>query len=355
MDFLQSEDWRKFQESVGRRTFKISSGDFNASIIEHKLPIAGNYFYAPRGFVIPAEAGIQDAGCKLLIKDIFNLAKKEKVNWIRFDAENKDVLKTMEECGLKVEKAPHDMQPRQTLVIDISKPEEKLLEEMKSKTRYNIRLSEKRGVRIFNFQFFRPRRTSLGLAILKQFSNSNDKILNKENKEKFNTYANEFLRLVRITSKRQGITSHPDEYYRKMLEIPCVQLYVAEFDGKVVAVAVVSFFEGVATYLHGASDDRYKNVMAPFALHWKIIKDAREKGCKKYDMGGVSVNFQSSISNVKKEKIQNSSDWAGITRFKLGFSPETKPTEFAGSYDIIIDQKKYFLYKFLQFIKGLMK
>ncbi|MCK9378521.1 MAG: peptidoglycan bridge formation glycyltransferase FemA/FemB family protein [Candidatus Moranbacteria bacterium] len=348
MDFLQSEDWRKFQESVGCRTFGVFSGGFSVSIIEHKLPIVGNYFYAPRGFVIPAEAGIQDTGCKFLIKDIFNLAKKEKVNWIRFDAKNKDVLRIMEDCGLKVEKAPHDMQPSQTFVIDISKPEEKLLEEMKSKTRYNIRLSEKRGVIIFNFQF----------SILKQFSNSNDKILNKENKEnkeKFSFYANEFLRLVRITSKRQGIVSHPDEYYRKMLEIPCVQLYVAEFDGKVVAVAVVSFFEGVATYLHGASDDRYKNVMAPFALHWKIIKDAKEKGYKKYDMGGVSVNFQSLISNVKKEKIQNSSNWAGITRFKLGFSPETKPTEFAGSYDIIIDQKKYFLYKFLQFIKGLMK
>ncbi|KKQ06188.1 MAG: FemAB family protein [Candidatus Moranbacteria bacterium GW2011_GWF1_36_4] len=232
---------------------------------------------------------------------------------------------------------------------------------MKSKTRYNIRLSEKRGVRIFNFQF----------SILKQFSNSNDKILNKENKEKFSFYANEFLRLIRITSKRQGIVSHPDEYYRKMLEIPCVQLYVAEYDRKVVAVAIVSFFDDTAIYLHGASDDKYKNVMAPFALHWQIIKDAREKGCKRYDMGGVKISNskfliskQLPISNksiLKEKKIPDSkyqiqgNNWAGITRFKMGFSLETNPTEFAGSYDIIINQKKYFLYKFLQFIKGLMK
>ena len=36
----------------------------------------------------------------------------------------------------------------------------------------------------------------------------------------------------------------------------------------------------------------------------------------------------------------------GITRFKIGFSPMTKPKEFPGSYDIILNRKIYFLYKF---------
>ena len=48
-NFLQSEEWRKFQESVVHRTFNVSENNFRANIIEHKLPIVGRYFYVPRG------------------------------------------------------------------------------------------------------------------------------------------------------------------------------------------------------------------------------------------------------------------------------------------------------------------
>ena len=61
MDFLQSEQWRKFQEAVGRLTFSV--GGIN--IIEHELPIVGKYFYIPRGDVSGS------------VEKIINLAKKE--------------------------------------------------------------------------------------------------------------------------------------------------------------------------------------------------------------------------------------------------------------------------------------
>ena len=109
-------------------------------------------------------------------------------------------------------------------------------------------------------------------------------------------------------AKRQGIVAHPAEYYRKMFENisgDILKLYVAEYEGKVIAVNLVVFYGETCIYLHGASDDNFRNVMAPYALHWAIIKRAKECGLKYYDLWGISDDQKSG--------------WVGITRFKRGF------------------------------------
>jgi len=353
MDFLQSEEWRKFQENVGRKTFHVSyphpsplpegEGDFSfwANVIEHKLPIVGKYFYIPRGPVLSADAE------KFLIfnfqfSKIIELAKKENAGWIRFDANNKEFLKFATELitEQKIVKAPHDMQPREVFVIDIAKSEKELLAGMKEKTRYNIKLSQKKGVqiRIMNYE--------LGIK---------------------NNYLDKFINLVKITAERNKITAHPESYYREMFEVipkENLKLYVAEYEGKVIAANIMAFYGDTATYLHGASDNEYRNVMAPYLLQWRAIQDAKKVGYHFYDLGGVKTeNHKSQITNHKqiqsaswrtKFKIQNSSDsWYGITKFKTGFSPNTQAVEFAGSYDIIINPIKYCLYRTLQFIKSI--
>ena len=154
-------------------------------------------------------------------------------------------------------------------------------------------------------------------------------------------YVEEFLKLTKETAKRNGITSHPEEYYRKMIEsLPesMFKIYVAEYDEKIIAANLMLFFDDTATYLHGASGNEYRNLMAPYLLQWQAILDAKNDGYKFYDLGG----------------IKTSGGWQGITKFKLGFSPETKPMEFPGSYDIIIDRNKYLLYRVLQKIKSLL-
>jgi len=210
------------------------------------------------------------------------------------------------------------MQPKEILVIDIAKPEEELLAQMKAKTRYNIRLAIRN-----------PQLTT-------RISSSKEDI-------------DEFLRLIKITSQRNKITAHPESYYRKMMEVipkDILRLYIAEFEGKTIVTNVVIHYGNTATYLHGASDDKYKNVMAPYLLQWKQIQDATSAGCAGYDFGGVKT---------EASKIKNLSDWTGITRFKIGFSPQTKPIEFPGSYDIVINRKKYYLYAIIQGIRRKFK
>jgi lipid II:glycine glycyltransferase (peptidoglycan interpeptide bridge formation enzyme) len=353
-NFLQSEEWRKFQESVGRQTFCISiphpnpipkgEGDFEfqASIIEHKLSLVGKYFYCPRGPITEAQSPKPKA--QSFLKDLLDLAKKEKAGWIRIDPENDEALNLIKKnTEYKIVKASHDMQPREIFVIDITKTEGELLAEMKPKTRYNINLSLKRGVSvkaISNFQF--PISNPL-----RQSSNEASQTLNTNDQNQ--KYISEFIRLVNLTENRKGIKFHSADYYQKMLEVipeNMLKLYVAEYNGKVIAANLIVFYGNTAIYLHGATDDEYRNVMAPYMLQWQAILDAKKAGYMFYDFGGISTNYESG-TNVR---ITNS--WAGITKFKLGFSPNTQPVEFPGSYDIIINPFRYGLYRSIQKIKA---
>jgi lipid II:glycine glycyltransferase (peptidoglycan interpeptide bridge formation enzyme) len=344
--FLQSEYWRKFQESVGRKTYNISANDENgepiawANIIEHTLPIAGKYFYVPRGPVVSDQ--------RSLISDQFfgnllNLAKKNNAGWIRIEPPSDEELELIKKnnvgadlvsvrdgqaqgLSLRIKKSSVDMQPREILILDISKSEEEILAGMKQKTRYNIRLAEKRGVKIHG-------------------------TWNMEHGIK-TKYVEDFLRLIKITAERDKIAVHPEGYYQKMFEVipsDVLKLYAAEYQGKIIAANLVVFFGKTATYLHGASDDEHRNVMAPYLLQWRQIQDAKAAGCERYDFGGVKTE---KISNFK---FQISNSWQGITKFKTGFAPKTRPILFPGCYDIVLNPVKYNSYIILQKIKRVFR
>jgi lipid II:glycine glycyltransferase (peptidoglycan interpeptide bridge formation enzyme) len=312
--FLQSESWRMFQEKFGRKTIHFEGRGFWANVIEHTLLGVGKYWYVPRGPVF--DRHYDKEIIKKLLEELILLAKKNKVAWLRIEPASEEKFELIKQfAGHEISKAPRDMQPREIFIVDITKSEEQLLSEMKEKTRYNIRLAEKKGV----------------------------KIIGTENKEEIigNKYVDEFLRLTAVMAKRNKIGTHPAIYYRQMIEsIPRenLKIYVAEYQGKIIAASLVIFFERMATYFHGASDDAHRNVMAPYLLQWRAIQDAKALGCESYDLGGI---------DTKSEK----KSWEGITRFKWGFSLVTKSVTFPGSNDIVLSQIKYRIYKTLQKIK----
>jgi len=314
--FLQSDSWQKFQGSVGNKIYKIATVGFLANIIEHKLPLVGKYFYIPRGPIFRSEKKSK-AEINQSLDKLFALAKKNNAGWIRVDLDNEaKLLFFRKNSEFKIVKAPHNMQPSQIFLLDIAKNKEELLKEMKAKTRYNIRLAKRKGVTCKAYD-----------------------ISDKEFTKNFE----KFLDLVEKTASRKGVRFHSRKYYQKMIKVipkKNLKLYIAKYQGKLIVANIVIFYGETATYLHGASADKYKNVMAPFLLQWKIILDAKESGYKKYDLGGVEV--KDAVSGKKEAKGGN---WQGITRFKLGFSETTRPLEFPGSYDIILNRKKYLAYK----------
>ncbi len=335
--FLQSVYWRKFQESVGRKAYDISASDENgeltafANIIEHKLPIVGDYFYIPRGPVFSI-FNFQFSIFKQFLNDLIGSAKENNARWIRIEPVNDEILNLIIDNlpkDSKIKKSAVDMQPRELLVMDISKSEEELLAGMKQKTRYNIKLSQKRAVSVRVISNFLRR----GGPISKQ-------------------YVEKFLELIKITAKRDRITAHQESYYRKMFEtIPSeiLKLYIAEYEGKIIAANLVLFFGKTAVYMHGASDSEYRNVMAPYLLQWQAILDAKKAGCERYDFGGVRTQPHLGPLLIKEREVKSS--WSGITKFKMGFAPDIEPIQFPGCYDIILKPARYNLYRALQKIK----
>jgi len=330
-DFLQSEGWLRFQEAAGYEIVQVKDDGFSVGGIVHSLPIVGKYLYTPR---YPSQ-GISNF--KFQISKVIGEARSHGCGWVRMEPENEKVLgelksfvchpaldagsrnsglprfarndNAVENGRLKLVRAPHDMQPRETFVVDISKNEEVLLAEMKPKVRYNIRLAEKKGVRVF-------------------FSTD----------EKYRTA---FVDLVTGTADRKGIVPHPRRYYETMLETllgDTATLFIAEHEGDILGANLMIFHSDTATYLHGGSGYVKREYMAPFLLQWEAMKEARRRGCTRYDFGGVK-------SRNKEQGTRNKENgWEGITRFKTGFSPATAPTVFPGCYDIILSPSRYFLY-----------
>lgn len=313
-EFLQSPEWLRLQEATGKSVVPFGEEGFLANGIVHTLPLVGQYLYVPRGPIFE-NAKLQIPNVKKEISDLMTLAKQKQMRWVRIEPETEEMIEVIKQAvPYRVVRAPHDMQPREVFKIDIaSLTEDELLAKMKSKTRYNIRLAEKRGVRILE--------TRDGKHIAA------------------------FLDLITATTVRKGISAHPRDYYEQFFQtLPerMCRLFVAEYDGKIIAGNMVIFYGDTVTYLHGGTGDIHRDAMAPYLLQWEQIKTAKKEGYHFYDFGGI-----------KSEDADSS--WRGITTFKRGFAPETAPTVYAGAYDIILDAPKYLLYHTFRPLQGLKK
>jgi len=215
--------------------------------------------------------------------------------------------------GLKNIKKSKDIQPRDTWVLDLDKEQKDLLAVMHPKTRYNIALANKKGVKV---------RFSKKEADLKYF-----------------------FRLNKKTASRNQITTHPDDYYQKLFQVlvdkDAGELALAEIDGQIVAANILIYFGQSATYLHGASDYAFRQYMAPQLLQWESIKRAHSLGKKIYDFWGIAPQDGSKPN------------WEGFSRFKKSFGG--RAIYSPGAHDLIYDSFWYTLYNLNTKVKSLLK
>lgn len=146
--------------------------------------------------------------------------------------------------------------PEATRLLNLQMSPEDLLASMKPKGRYNIRLSEKHGVRV---------------------AASPD--------------ASAFARLVTETASRDGFRAHDCKYYQAFLRhIPGAFLLYAYAPGKPEPIAgLIGCRTGhTVYYYYGASDHAHRSVMAPYALQWAAMRQAHESGAQYYDLFGIA-------------------------------------------------------------------
>lgn len=298
---LQSWAWGEVQRKFGRRVRRPALLDgarivMAWQMISHRLPLGWSYWYVPR----PAALTYQVSNIKYqdFFRHVISLARTQKAVFIRVDGGES---LSRDQFGFR--SVPGSVQPQEELIMDVRRSETELLAAMKPKTRYNIRLAEKHGVRVVSLA---PDETGF----------------------------NKFWPLVCSTARRQKIRTHAESYYRAMFttfgQTGTGNLLVAEMSGRPLAAALVVSFNGVITYLHGGSSDESSELMAPYALHWQVIRFAREQGFRAYNFGGVSSTKPS---------------WTGISRFKQGFAPATPFTAYGGLREQPVKTWLYGMYR----------
>jgi len=288
--FLQSWQWGEFQKSVGRKIWRVERAGVKALVIRQGLPFGKNYLYCPRGPI---------GSLNEFLKEVKPIAKREKSIFLKIEP---DAGFSQNLANFK--KSLKEIQPSKTIILDILRPAEEILFHLRPKTRYNIRLAEKKGVRI-------------------EEKNNNESL-------------EEFLKLAKMTAKRDRFSLHPKGYYKKMMEVlgeeGIARLYLAKSKNRVIAADLVVFFGQTATYLHGASDYHYRQLMAPYLLKWQEINQAKKLGLKYFDLYGI-----------------NETKWPGVTRFKKGFLPDGgqgggKEVVFPGACDLVFNPLWYQAY-----------
>ena len=185
------------------------------------------------------------------------------------------------------------VQPNYVFRLDIAgKTEEELMAAFHQKTRYNIRLAGRKGVRV----------------ICCDESNTAEMLPH-------------FARIMKETGERDGFITRPESYFADLLRHmgENARLYMALYNDKPVAGTLAIQFGNKVWYLYGASSNQYRNVMPNYLLQWNMIQWAVECGCEIYDFRGVSGD------------LSPENPLYGLYLFKKGFNGEL--TEFCGEFE----------------------
>jgi lipid II:glycine glycyltransferase (peptidoglycan interpeptide bridge formation enzyme) len=198
--------------------------------------------------------------------------------------------------------SPTVIQPRRTIRVTLDADDETLLARMKPKTRYNIRLAERRGVRV---------RTGTAGDL------------------------STFYALLRETSHRDRFGIHRSEYFDDLLEVFAddAGLLLADKDDEPAAAVLVIRCGIEAVYLYGASAARHQRHMASYLVQFAAMRWARDRGCRVYDLWGIPPEDEPP-REIPFDQLNARHGLWGVYRFKLGFGGEihTYPATYERAY-----------------------
>lgn len=292
--FMQSWDWAGFKAAQGQSVARL--GLFDGAALRGGAmvySVASPYapLLLPHGPVLPwhDEAAAAE-GAALLRARLEKISAGTGAPLARFEPLLEGAPPA---CLGKLTRAPLDLVPTPTLLADLSGGDEALLSRMTQKGRYNVKLALRKGVEVS--------------AVESSAEN-----------------LREFYSLFELTSMRQGFDGEPLSFFEALFAAlgpaGAARLYLASYRGMLAAGAVAMFYGGRATYLYGASSPFAREAMAPYALHWRIMRDARERGCAAYDFYGIAP--EGAVAHA----------YSRFTQFKLRFGGRRSVT--CGAHDL---------------------
>jgi peptidoglycan pentaglycine glycine transferase (the first glycine) len=314
---LQSPAWGELKSQFGWESCWVIHGKLGAQILFQKVPLGYQVAYLPRGPISCEGAVFDHPDWNDFQKDLDILCRERKAVFLKIEPDcwqENDSLTPVPPAGYKP--SPHSIQPPRTILISLEGSEDEILARMKSKTRYNIRLAEKKGITVRQLDDVGP-----------------------------------FYYLLENTSDRAAFGIHTKEYYQKAFELfqksgEC-QLFLAEYEGLPLA-SIMVFLRGKRSwYFYGASSNQHRERMPTYLVQWEAIRWAKQHGCQNYDLWGVP---DEDGDTLEKNFADRSDGLWGVYRFKRGFGGELK--RVCGPWDRVYHPSIYFLYTLRSRVKA---
>jgi peptidoglycan pentaglycine glycine transferase (the first glycine) len=287
---LQTGEWGELKKGFGWDVARIVSGNVGIQILFRKLPLGLTIAYAPKPVISHQLSMSSDQ----FWREVDSVCKKRHAIFFKVEPDAWDTEPYILYPSSFI-LSPHNIQPPRTIIIDIRGTEDEILACMKQKTRYNIRLAEKKGVTVRAWDDIPA-----------------------------------FHKMMLVTGGRDNFGVHSLEYYRRAYELfhptGMAELLVAEFEGKPLAALMVFARGRRAWYIYGASTDEERNRMPTYLLQWEAMKWARAKGAEEYDLWGVPDEDEATLE--ANFETRHDGLW-GVYRFKRGFGGAVKRSQQA--------------------------
>jgi lipid II:glycine glycyltransferase (peptidoglycan interpeptide bridge formation enzyme) len=297
---LQSWEWGQFKSRWGwsPRYFLNEERTAAALVLRRTFsPLKLNILYVPKG---PALDYADSALVDRVLGDLIAVAKRDRAIFIKIDPDlpqpDRSILR---DRGWRY--SAEQIQFRNTMLIDLTRSEDDLLAAMKPKTRYNVRLAQKKGVTI-------------------RSGDLNDLEL--------------LYRLYAETAQRDGFIIRPLDYYRgawgSFIRSGLAQPLIAVVEQEPVASLILFRFADRAWYMYGMSSNLHREKMPNHLLQWEAMRWAKARGCTVYDLWGAP------------DELNESDSMWGVYKFKDGLGAEFAP--HVGAHDFVVSRWGYWLY-----------
>ena len=292
-NFLQSPEWGKVNQLVGHKILQKTDAEFWCQMIV-KSAKRGRYLEIPGG---PLLDWTDRKKVQQVFDDVKKVAEQEKCVFVRLRPQLK-ISEINQLQGLGFRRAPMHLHAEHTIILDLTKPEEQLLAEMRRQTRYEVRRANKLNLHV-------------------RWSSKEQDF-------------REFHRVQAETAERQHFV--PPNLKMLLAEREAfgenARLYTAETeDNQPVAYGLILISGDEAEYFEAASTELNYKLPGAYALQWQVIKDMKELGLKRYNLWGIAPPNQPEHRYAK------------VTTFKKGFGGEV--VEFVPAQDLIIKKGLY--------------
>ncbi|MCL5264274.1 MAG: peptidoglycan bridge formation glycyltransferase FemA/FemB family protein [Chloroflexi bacterium] len=328
-NILQSYEWGEFKASFGWKAIRVGVTDnrkirAGAQLLLRHSPV-GTVAYCPRGPLVDySDARLVDK----VFEALHEVARSEGAVFLKIEppiGDSPGFEDALKRRGFHRSEA---IQPRSTIVIDLSPDLATISARLNIKTRYNAGLAGRRNVIV---------------------SEGTDEDIPA------------FYDLLHDTSQRAEFMIHTGEYYKRVWRYlkprRMAHLLLASYEGEVIAGTMLFVTGSQAYYMYGASNGRHRNLKPNDFVQWESIKWAKSIGCTSYDMWGIPDDVGRRAQNVdshngngyngsghngtEKADATSSPLW-GVYLFKKGFGGEV--VRFTGAYDYVYSPVQYWLW-----------